>query len=165
MDLFELLSAEHEVLAALLGRIAELLDRSLHAEVADHFSVFSTSFELHSQAEGEAVYPVLGEGPPALEALVRDAEHHHALAETHIDRLSRMDVSLPQWRTHFEALVDLIQDHIALEEGAIRDVASAELTSDFSAELAHDYLECKRRLARPVDGGLFAGPFQVTPEV
>ena len=157
LDLFDLLSAEHQVLAELIGRINNLLDTTCYAEAADHFAVFATAFELHSQAEDEAIYGVLAEGPPLLEALVRDAEHHHALATTHIDQLVRMDVSLPGWRVHFDALAELIQSHVDLEEGAIRDVASDELTSDLSAELARDYLESKRRFANLVDGVAAAG--------
>lgn len=157
LDLFDLLSAEHQAMAELMRRITDLWDMTCYVEVADHFAVFAEAFDLHSAAEDEAVYAVLADGPPALEALVRDAGHHHALAATHLDSLSRMDVSLPDWRARFAALCELIESHVDLEEGAIRDAAADELTADLSCELARDYLETKERLANRVDGVVAAG--------
>ncbi|HUS64687.1 MAG TPA: hemerythrin domain-containing protein [Kofleriaceae bacterium] len=164
LDLFDLLSAEHQVLAELMGRITDLLDKTCYVEVADHFAVFAMAFDLHAEAEEEAVYAVLREGPPALEALIEDAGHHHALMTTHVDQLVRMDVSRPEWRTRFAALVELIQCHVDMEEGAIRDMAADELTSDLSSELARDYLETKRRLANGIDGVVVTGHEGMSPD-
>lgn len=159
---FDLLAADHQVLAELMNTIGQLWDRYAFDDVADYFSVFSQSSAVHAEAEERAIFTVLDDGPPELEALVRDAEHHHALARTHIEELGHMDVSAPEWRPRYAALVELIQYIIALEDGSIRDIAALELTPKLSAQLARDYLTIKDEAAK-AHAGVATAHAQFTP--
>ena len=135
---FRKLAQEHGEVAALLMRVKSSSDPKVRADL---FPKIRNELLSHEKAEMTIVYPAFREFPETVDI----AEKHDREAGALRNQLDLLNVTVyddPSWTTQFEALVDLVQRHVAEEEGDFFPKGQ-KLLGDRAEELQKEFEEVK----------------------
>lgn len=134
---FRHLMEEHGKVAALIKRVSMSRDEKVRAEL---FPTIRSELLGHETGEVNAVYPALAEYP-GMSGIA--AEHGHQASELKqcIDEIDRLSFGDAAWGPAFDRLANLVEEHVAKEEGdyfpkaqkAIGDERAKELLPQFEA--------------------------------
>ncbi|HEU4727947.1 MAG TPA: hemerythrin domain-containing protein [Kofleriaceae bacterium] len=138
---FKTLSEQHGEVSALLRRVKR--DPAKRAEL---WPKIRQELVSHEKAELREVYPVLREYDP----LRVVAERHEAEAgqlSAMVDRIHATEISTTSWGQMFDELVEMVEQHVRLEENEIFPRAQEAIGSSRAKELDARFLTVKKQLA------------------
>jgi hypothetical protein len=138
---FKTLSEEHGEVGALLRRVKR--DPSRRGEL---WPKIRQELVSHEKAELREVYPVLRE----YDQLRVIAERHQTEADqlsALIDRIHATEMTTATWGQMFDELIDMVDQHVKLEEGEIFPRAQEAIGASRAKELEVRFLTVKRQLA------------------
>jgi hemerythrin superfamily protein len=150
MDIFQLLTSEHEVVAGLFRRLLD--DREDRIAL---FRELSVELMSHAEAEEHTFYEYLRDAD-GFSSMMDHAEDEHHLAEALVGEAQEALFDDELFFERIEALQEKVLEHVAEEEGAIfararqviDDVVAQAIAGEFMAEKE----EWKKRHAQT--GGL-----------
>jgi hemerythrin-like domain-containing protein len=136
-DVVDKIEHDHREVEQLFAQFERDHDRAVASKICDEL-------DLHTQAEEQAVYPVLKDELKAGKDEVSEAEHEHADAKALISRIRRTKSS-DDLDDLMAELKTAIQHHVHEEETEMLPQARAELPGDELEELGEKFDDAKSK--------------------
>jgi hemerythrin superfamily protein len=133
------LAQEHGEVSALLMRVRATQDPQIRAEL---FPQIRAELLSHERGELTVVYPALRRHDET-RMLADEHDMQAGQLEKMLNELSARAYNAPDWPTLFDALVDLVQRHVAKEEQEYFPRADKVMSSDETDTLRREYEDVK----------------------
>jgi hemerythrin superfamily protein len=141
MNALELLRNDHSFIKDLFNQFEH---STAPEKRADKFAQIRRELYLHCRAEEEIFYPALkameGEGPRVVVTAIKE---HQEIDELLL-RASRLKLHDKKFDSHFETLAELVDTHLAQEEGEIFRFAEENCSPKQLEEIGTE-IEARRR--------------------
>ena len=142
MDIFELLTKDHELILSHLDQLEQIRLRKGGDGMRDRiFSHLSLELELHMNAEEAVFYPVLLEVPD-IRSVLLSGEEEHRIAKLLLGELNDMPKD-ERWGARLAVMRSNLQRHIDRESGLIFLRAQEVLDADQRKALGVEMAEFK----------------------
>jgi len=146
MDIFRLISADHEKLSELFKQLHT--QRGASGNRAQIFAQLKEALERHAQAEEQVFYPAL-QAVDVTQDLAFEAMEDHRLMKELLAEMASTSLDSPDWDEKLEILEENVEEHVEEEESDIFDAARQIFTPKQAAELAERWQLAKQgQLAR-----------------
>ncbi len=142
MDIFEVLTADHEKVSKILEQMQQTSNRAtgrrekLLQNLAAHLLP-------HMYAEEQYFYQILLDETSEQEDLYSALEEHRA-AKMVLSDLTEAAADDPRWMARLKVLKEMIEHHVEEEESTIFDIAREVIDEDRSDEVARRFKELKK---------------------
>jgi hemerythrin-like domain-containing protein len=122
-DLLSVLRDDHRAVMAALDRICEAdID---FATARSGFLVMKSLLESHSLAEERVLYARLKQNDAAKQSVLRAGADHEMVSRT-LEDMSDLGMTQKQWMSLANTLRKLLQEHVAIEESEIFELAKSQ---------------------------------------
>ena len=142
-DIFEILTRDHRLVAALLEKIEKSCEADELDEARRVFEVMKQKLTAHAEAEEKVVYPHWRGLSDELRELMGEADEEHKLVKDKLEELSALDTADEAWKAKLTVLKELVEHHVEDEEGDIFAAASDEMDEDDAIELGEEFVAAK----------------------
>jgi hypothetical protein len=136
--IFRTLAKEHGEVSALLLRVKSSDDANVRAEL---FPKIRAELLSHEQGEMTVLYPAYRTSP-GLEIIADKHDQEAGQLQKMIASVVECDYQAPEWASRFDALVDLVQRHVAEEENEFFPKGQ-ELLADRTSQLDDEFKNVK----------------------
>ncbi len=142
MDIFDLLTSEHEKVKKILEQMEQSSARAGRRREAllDHLN---ENLLPHMYAEEQYFYQILLDETPDKEIVYQALEEHRAAKAVLLD-LEDAPSDDPRWSARCKVLKELIEHHVEEEESTVFDVAREIMDQDRATEVAKRFKELKK---------------------
>lgn len=145
MNAIDLIKRDHDKIRRLFREWGEAGDRG--AEKRDVVEQALMELEIHSKLEEEIFYPAVRGAGGELHESVEEGVTEHEQMDQIINELKAMDPSSDVFVDRFQALVGMVQYHVAEEEGDLLPKAERALGAE-SERLADRMIQRREQLVR-----------------
>ncbi len=128
VGLLDNLQNDHRAVMERLDRICSTETDDLSSVRAD-FLEMKSLLEAHSLAEERVLYARLKTDNDSVNAILEAAADHEMVART-LENMGSLGLNAKQWMTLAKTLREMLQEHIALEEGQIFEAARRRFKED-----------------------------------
>ena len=150
MDVFELLTSDHEKVAGLLEKIDATTERALKTR-EELFTQLKTELDIHAEIEEKIFYPVL-EKADVTRDITLEAFEEHRLVKQLLTELASESKGDETWTAKFTVLKEQVEHHVEEEEDDMfkkaRKVLSKEEIEELGARMEKARGERKAAAAR-----------------
>jgi len=143
---FKTLMEEHGEVSALLLRVKSSTDIETRARLWPTVRMELTS---HEMGEVGVVYQAFQQNPDTIELALHHNQEAQELSSL-IGRINELSFDDPMWPSMFDELVELVQHHVAEEEGEIFPAGQRALGAAKVMELEEPYLAKKKAVMEQV---------------
>jgi hemerythrin superfamily protein len=142
-DIYQALHADHQ-------RVEQLLDAILTGQggVDQRFAELQVEYTQHERAEERVFYEPLLRPTATHEQVLEGFEEHHVADVVMLELASQPNVLEEHWHAKAVVLKELIDHHIAEEEGELFPLARQAMDEDWAANAERTFRDAKARLAR-----------------
>jgi len=137
---FKTLMEEHGEVTALLLRIKSSSDVETRARL---WPTVRRELTSHEKGESAVVFGAFQQNPETVQLAVHHNEEAQKLSSL-IGEIDELPIDAPTWESMFNQLVQLIQHHVAEEEGEIFPAGQDALGADKAEQLNEPYLAKKQ---------------------
>lgn len=138
---FRRLEQEHGEVSALLMRVKMSSDVDVRREL---FPKIRAELLAHEKGELRHVYPMF-RTYPATKHIADEHDQEASLLHDTLEQLARMDVTSAGWKTTFDRMVDMVQNHVKQEEEQYFP-AGQRAFADRTDEMLKAYVRTKREM-------------------
>ncbi|HSB28345.1 MAG TPA: hemerythrin domain-containing protein, partial [Pyrinomonadaceae bacterium] len=146
MNAFELLKADHQKVAKLLGKIDETTERGVKTR-EELFTQVKGELDLHAQIEESIFYPALEEADETRD-ITLEALEEHRLVKQLLSELASMSKDSEEWTAKFSVLKENVEHHVEEEEGEMFPKAKKVLSKEDQETLGTRMEEAKNKKAQ-----------------
>jgi hemerythrin-like domain-containing protein len=142
MDIFEVLTSEHEKVSKILEQMDQTSNRaaSRREKLVQNLN---TNLLPHMYAEEQYFYQILLDETSEQEDVYSALEAHRA-AKMVLSDLTEAAADDPRWMARLKVLKELIEHHVEEEESQIFDIARKVIDEERSNEVAKRFKELKK---------------------
>lgn len=142
MDIFDVLTADHDKVKKILEQMEETSARAgkKRETLLENLNV---NLLPHMYAEEQCFYPILLDESSDKEVAYESLEEHRA-AKAVLKDLEDASSDDPRWGARLKVLKELIEHHIAEEESTVFDAARSILDEERAVEVAKRFKEMKK---------------------
>jgi hemerythrin-like domain-containing protein len=142
MDIFDVLTADHEKVGKILEQMEQTSARA-GKKRETLLENLTTNLLPHMYAEEQYFYQILLDEGSDKEVAYSALEEHRA-AKAVLTDLEEAPSDDPRWSARCKVLKELIEHHIEEEESVVFDVARSLLDEDRAVEVARRFKELKK---------------------
>ena len=147
--IFDLLSAEHQMVREMIEEICEDGAEMEDEERMEKFESFRAALMSHSQAEARAFYAPLKEAVEDKQPVL-EADVEHIAVQRLLEELSTNRLDVERWMARAMVCKEMLEHHVEEEEGELFELAQAECDEETLAKMADDFEAEKARLMEVV---------------
>jgi len=142
MDIFDVLTADHEKVKKILEQMEQTSPRAAKRREAllEHLT---GDLLPHLYAEEQFFYQILLDESSDKEAVYQAMEEHRAAKGVLAD-LETAPSDDPRWSARLKVLKELVEHHIEEEETTVFDLARSLMDEDRATEVGHRFKELKK---------------------
>ncbi|WII70734.1 hemerythrin domain-containing protein [Bdellovibrio sp. 22V] len=162
MTIYELLKKDHREVKDLFEEINSSLEDEDFREVENLFNTLKVNLASHAKAEEEVFYRPLRLVSKDFkgEELTWEGEQEHHVVALLLNELSRISFEDEEWKAKIKVLSELVDHHVAEEEGEIFSKAKKVFSSDEAETIAQNMERLKDKYKGMIDNAL-AGDIEV----
>lgn len=142
MDIFDILTADHEKVKKILEQMEQTSARAARRRDTLVDSLDSNLLP-HMYAEEQFFYQILLDESSDKEAAYEAMEEHRAAKAVLMD-LEDASSEDPRWSARLKVLKELVERHIEEEESTVFDVARSLMDEDRAVEVGRRFKELKK---------------------
>lgn len=142
MNAINLLKADHERVAGILGSIEKTTERAVKGR-DELFTRLKEELDLHAKIEEEIFYPALEEAKETRD-ITLEAYEEHRLVKQLLAELEAEPKDTEQWTAKFTVLKENVEHHVEEEEGEMFKKARQVLNAD-EIEMLGDRLQAAKK--------------------
>jgi hemerythrin-like domain-containing protein len=142
MDIFEVLTTDHEKVKKILEQMQQTSNRAIGRR-EKLVQNLSANLVPHMYAEEQYFYQILLDETSEQEDIYSALEEHRA-AKTVLVDLTDAASDDPRWMARLKVLKELIEHHVEEEESQIFDIAREVIDEERSSEVAKRFKELKK---------------------
>jgi hypothetical protein len=143
MDVFALLKADHERVAAMLEKIDETTERAAKGR-EEVFTRLKAELDLHALVEEQIFYPALEDADETRD-IALEAYEEHRLVKQLLKELEAAPKDTEEWTAKFTVLKENIEHHVEEEEGEMFTKARQALSKEEIETLGDRVEQAKRQ--------------------
>ncbi len=142
MDIFEVLTTDHEKVKKMLEQMQETSNRATSRR-EKLLQNLNANLLPHMYAEEQYFYQILLDETSETETLYSAMEEHRAVKMVLSD-LTNAATDDPRWMARLKVLKELIEHHIEEEESEVFDIAHKVIDDERAEEVAKRFKELKK---------------------